>query len=266
MAVTIAIVIYIRAGREIYHKHKQLRDFSGPTGSVTQTSNDFTKTTEFHVTHEDVTDSPTVPPKSYPVELGTRSNSHRQHKYGNDVNYSVTVSSSNPPFGRVSVSQNRNSMPRIPETDSPTVRYQHEANNAAWSYTKIAFLFFTAMLITWIPSTANRVYSVVHPGAISVPLTFASAFVLPLQGFWNAIIYGMTSRAAFRVYFDSIFRRGSSRRELFGGPNAFGGGGGRKKRLGSVGGDSPESESMTELASRPGTKERMQNDIQGGMV
>jgi hypothetical protein len=36
----------------------------------------------------------------------------------------------------------------------------------------------------------------IHTDHISKPLFFASAFVLPLQGFWNAIIYIVTSWAA----------------------------------------------------------------------
>lgn len=78
----------------------------------------------------------------------------------------------------------------------PARRHIHELNNAAWSYTKCAILFFTALLITWIPSSANRVYSAVHPGDVSVTLQFMSAFVLPLQGFWNAVIYAVTSWGA----------------------------------------------------------------------
>jgi len=41
----------------------------------------------------------------------------------------------------------------------PTRRYATmEANTAIWSYTKVAVLFFFAMMITWIPSSANRVF------------------------------------------------------------------------------------------------------------
>ncbi|KAL2021858.1 hypothetical protein VTK56DRAFT_6453 [Thermocarpiscus australiensis] len=72
----------------------------------------------------------------------------------------------------------------------------YESHSAAWSYTKCAILFFCALLVTWIPSSGNRVYSLVHGGAVSRPLFYASAFVLPLQGFWNAIIYVVTSWAA----------------------------------------------------------------------
>lgn len=74
----------------------------------------------------------------------------------------------------------------------------YEANNAAWSYTQCALLFFTALLVTWIPSTANRVYSVINHDEVSLGLQYASAFVLPLQGFWNGLIYVFTTRRACR--------------------------------------------------------------------
>jgi hypothetical protein len=83
-------------------------------------------------------------------------------------------------------------------------RAAFEANNAAWSYARCAILFFTAILITWLPSSANRVYSVVHPGQASVPLEFMSAIVLPLQGFWNAVIYVSTSWSACRYFFSEM--------------------------------------------------------------
>lgn len=46
---------------------------------------------------------------------------------------------------------------------------------------KCAILFFTALLVTWIPSSANRAFSVLHANEVSLPLE-----VLPLQDFWNA--------------------------------------------------------------------------------
>lgn len=88
----------------------------------------------------------------------------------------------------------------------------YDAHNAAWSYTKCALLFFTAMLVTWIPSSANRVYSVIQNGQISLPLEYMSAFVLPLQGFWNAIIYMTTSWKACGMLWEDVtsaFKTGS---------------------------------------------------------
>ncbi|KAF4487925.1 G coupled receptor like [Fusarium agapanthi] len=76
-------------------------------------------------------------------------------------------------------------------------------DEAAMSYAKTALLFFTAMLITWIPASANRLYVLVD-GKSSVPLGYLSAFVLPLPGFWNALIYYYTSRAACKQVIASL--------------------------------------------------------------
>lgn len=142
----------------------------------------------------------------------------------------------------------------------PTRRYATmEANTAIWSYTKVALLFFFAMMITWIPSSANRVYSVVHPGRVSLPLEYASAFVLPLQGFWNALIYAITSLPACRHVWTTFKEK---KRFSFGGfrtvKAAFSGATDREYSGNRVPGGRKgffqETESMTELQqSRPST-------------
>lgn len=91
-----------------------------------------------------------------------------------------------------------------PERTAKQLKAAMEANKAAFSYCKCALLFFFSLLITWVPSSINRVYSLVHPDAFSFPLLFASAFVLPLQGFWNAIIYIATSLPACEALFSQI--------------------------------------------------------------
>lgn len=40
-----------------------------------------------------------------------------------------------------------------------------------------------------VPSTINRVYTLAYPDAFVFGLNYASSFVLPLQGFWNCLIY-----------------------------------------------------------------------------
>ncbi len=95
--------------------------------------------------------------------------------------------------------------PTIPQT--PVVRH----NNARKSlvilsaYGRVAFFFFGVMLLTWIPSSANRLYSVIKPGEVSIALEYMAAFVLPLQGFWNSMIYILTSWRATKVLYKNIF-------------------------------------------------------------
>ncbi|RDA94715.1 hypothetical protein CP533_6771 [Ophiocordyceps camponoti-saundersi (nom. inval.)] len=61
------------------------------------------------------------------------------------------------------------------------------------AYLRTSFIFGFAVLITWIPSSVNRLYSLANGGRISFGLSVASGCVLPLQGVWNAIIYLTTS-------------------------------------------------------------------------
>ncbi|KAM4054502.1 7 transmembrane receptor (secretin family) domain-containing protein [Hirsutella rhossiliensis] len=61
------------------------------------------------------------------------------------------------------------------------------------AYLRTSFIFGFAVLITWIPSSVNRLYSLANGGRISFSLSVASGCVLPLQGVWNAIIYLTTS-------------------------------------------------------------------------
>jgi hypothetical protein len=87
---------------------------------------------------------------------------------------------------------------------SSTSRTTAQTDNANWAYTKVAGLFFIALMVTWIPSSANRIYSFIHVGEISLGLEYISAFVLPLQGFWNAIIYASTSLSACQAFWKQL--------------------------------------------------------------
>ncbi len=55
--------------------------------------------------------------------------------------------------------------------------------------------------IPQVPSSINRVYSLIHPSLVSVGFTYASGIVLPLMGFWNSVIYITTSWTAVRMLF-----------------------------------------------------------------
>ncbi|KIH88630.1 hypothetical protein SPBR_06954 [Sporothrix brasiliensis 5110] len=327
VVILITIFIYIRAGREIYKKHKQLRNFHysshhepeplPPMDDLYSSS----KTTEVYVTteivntqHDPVIDlaplgrrssgaanmnkaaTPAPPQPSAPANNG-------RPPVGNAA-YSVTISSNKRPVSVANVnnsesygegdiglpvqdeSGDRSGVPRAipmePNTYTlkqmmsadrtttsasavgPTVvgvsagprnppnqrlrrRAAYEANTAAWSYTKCAILFFTAMLVTWIPSSANRVFSVVHVNKVSVPLEYMSSFVLPLQGFWNAIIYLVTSwKAVQTLWSDTLdftlpWQSRSKRREQQARHNRQSQHAGSYQRQSSLGGPSSDS-------------------------
>ncbi|TPX16230.1 uncharacterized protein E0L32_004225 [Thyridium curvatum] len=61
------------------------------------------------------------------------------------------------------------------------------------AYLRTSFVFAVSVLVTWTPSSINRVYNLVYPDRVSYGLNLASAVVLPLQGVWNAVIYFTTS-------------------------------------------------------------------------
>ena len=79
-----------------------------------------------------------------------------------------------------------------------------DPNKAAVKYCKCAMLFFIALIITWVPSTVNRIYTIVRPDKIIFGLNLAAALVLPLQGFWNAVIYMATSNFAVKSLWEDI--------------------------------------------------------------
>lgn len=66
------------------------------------------------------------------------------------------------------------------------------------AYLRTSFVFAVSVLITWTPSSINRVHDIVRPDEFSYPLNLASAIVLPLQGLWNAVIFFSTSWKTLR--------------------------------------------------------------------
>lgn len=77
------------------------------------------------------------------------------------------------------------------------------------AYLRTSFVFAISVLVTWTPSSINRVHDVWHGSGgggdgghpPSFGLNLASAVVLPLQGVWNAVIFFSTSSTAVREEF-----------------------------------------------------------------
>jgi len=273
VVIIITFFIYIRAGREIYKKHKQLKNFSSHHEPELPPPLDAgygsSKTTEVFVTSE------MAAPHIDLAVLGRRDvEAASSPRAPNAAAYSVTISSSRTreTSGEfvLPIQGNHLVPPPIPPS-TPGLKTHahrqkrkaaHEANSAAWSYTKCAILFFTAMLVTWIPSSANRFYSVIHQNQASQPLEYMSAFVLPLQGFWNAIIYLATSWHAAKLYWAELFHSSRPVPRRGGLSPAMGGNSNFRNTSTPTGGRGKsekhyESESMTDLAdSRPSSHER----------
>ena len=203
--------IYIRAGLTIYKWRIRLNDFSNSndynTGSQgvrtqtrtqTQTQNDnsditgIAKTTNITITTSD----------SAPPELESPSRPATRPEPVHTAN--ICTGPAAPPVAIPSEQQNI-------RTQQLERRKRSPSDEAAVTYAKTALLFFTGMLITWIPASANRLYVLID-GHSSTGLGYLSAFVLPLQGFWNALIYYYTSRAACKQIIAGL-RNGRSRLE-----------------------------------------------------
>ncbi|OAA76737.1 Glucose receptor Git3 [Akanthomyces lecanii RCEF 1005] len=65
------------------------------------------------------------------------------------------------------------------------------------AYLRTSFLFAISVLVTWIPSSLNRIHSWVA-GSSPYEYHVATAAVLPLQGLWNSVIFFVTSWNVFQ--------------------------------------------------------------------
>lgn len=106
-----------------------------------------------------------------------------------------------------------------------------ETNPEAWLYARVAFLFFLALLISWVPSSVNRLYALANPADYNFGLNYTEALVLPLQGFWNAVVYVVTSRRACGDLWRGVVRGGRAG----GGNDGSGSGSGNGIGIGAVG-------------------------------
>ncbi|RFU74622.1 g- coupled receptor [Trichoderma arundinaceum] len=220
--ILLIFAIYIRAGRTIYKVRKQVYLFqssdldpiSADDAMTSIPSTDVTLTMEAMSDRDPSKLSHNASQPSYRAGSGSEaarrpSPAHIATNQSNLSNQSDGTQSTyycaSPPH-RGSNPQRSNAPQSIAARAFRSIRRRnHERDNAAWSYTKCALLFFTAMLITWIPSSANRLYSLTHNDSISVPLEFMSVFVIPLQGFWNCVVYVVTSWVACKNLFHDMW-------------------------------------------------------------
>ncbi|EAW24224.1 putative cAMP receptor-like protein [Aspergillus fischeri NRRL 181] len=205
----LTFAIYLRAGKVIFEKRRQLEEAECPEscGEIDSPMEPaFSKKTEIHVTSE-ITHS-----GSESNRLTITSASHIPHRYLSPYSpYSVTIEGG-------SASGNDEHVPMRTLRSSQQDPYAQrratarDVNSAAWAYTKYAMLFFIALLVTWVPSTINRLYALIYPRNFNFGMNYTSSFVLPLQGFWNSIIYISISWPAFKEAFAKIKWRNSVHR------------------------------------------------------
>ncbi|EDN02348.1 predicted protein [Histoplasma mississippiense (nom. inval.)] len=65
-----------------------------------------------------------------------------------------------------------------------------ERHQATFLYMKRVSLFFLSLLLTWTPSTINRIHYISSPDKPMFGLSLLAAVVLSLQGFWNLVVAG----------------------------------------------------------------------------
>ena len=203
VAIILTFFIYIRAGGDIYRKRKLLRNFSSSHDRRPPYQDPTLSTKTMEVTVVSEAAQETIQPNRLPERIVSARPSAEEP---NPI-YQVTITSD--AKARVAYEDENGDEPVPPPTRGRgEERAQRKANmdinTAVWNYTKCAILFFTALLVTWIPSSANRVYSVIYPDRMSWPLEYLSATVLPLQGFWNCLIYITTSWTAVRLMFSDL--------------------------------------------------------------
>ncbi|KAJ5360032.1 hypothetical protein N7517_009223 [Penicillium concentricum] len=208
LIISLTFAIYLRAGTVIYQKRRQLRHLGGIDSDLAPES-PFAMLTGIQVTREIACSTPERRSLSEGNARGLPCAAFRA--------YSVTIEGGGTPSTFHGSSSRIGPSPPQQENSSKTVRpdgmdsqrrsTSTETSSATWAYTKYAMLFFIALLVTWVPSTINRVYSLARPNDFNFSLNYASSFVLPLQGFWNSLIYVSISWPAFKLLWSDLHGR-----------------------------------------------------------
>ncbi|KAL8929257.1 MAG: hypothetical protein Q9208_001340 [Pyrenodesmia sp. 3 TL-2023] len=156
------------AGRHVWRKRDALEGFLNPFNEDPFTS--VTMTTEVTITSEQR--KPAIPRS----EVQGVDKSHLNDQY--DA-YSVNIEIGQPQRPEEPRRPSRPAVFRIPAVTRAVALSQENVD--AFLYARVAFLFFIALLITWVPSSANRAYALAHPEHINWGLNFTSAFVFSIQ-------------------------------------------------------------------------------------
>lgn len=177
------------AGKVIWSKRRHLDGFLNPLNENPFTS---TVTTEIEITHEE---------RFINKDAGSQQTSDMSTEAEGFDPYTVDIQV-------VPTARQNHPVPAALRLRTLTRdAAESETNADAWLYARVAFLFFLALLITWVPTSVNRVYAMVHPDRVNFALNYISSLVFPLQGFWNGIVYIITSQTACRRLWRGIVSR-----------------------------------------------------------
>ncbi|KAL8914282.1 MAG: hypothetical protein Q9171_001064 [Xanthocarpia ochracea] len=181
------------AGRHVWRKRGALDGFLNPFNEDPFTK-DVMMTTSVTITSEQR--KPSLPN----LEVQEINRSHGDENY---EAYTVNIE-----LGESQGRLNKASRPAVFRIPSVTRAVALSEENAdAFLYARVAFLFFIALLITWVPSSANRAYALAHPEHINFGLNFTSAIVFSSQGLLNCLVYMATSQSACRRLWAKMLRR-----------------------------------------------------------
>ncbi|KAL2065199.1 hypothetical protein VTL71DRAFT_2868 [Oculimacula yallundae] len=222
VAILATFVIYVRVGVEIFQKRSELHNaaYDANCASATMASStDQDKKPMF---------LPPIAPfsglRTTEIEVTNETWTHHSHSHSNSFThtgseqppssqdlYSITIVSSPPPFK----TSHSHSQPKHPPQLLPTPppKRLSSMDKIKWAYTRCALLFAISILITWVPASVNRVHGLRYPENPSFALNIGSAIVLPLQGFWNAVIYFATSKSVWGDWkgFERLTGKGGAR-------------------------------------------------------
>ena len=182
VALGFAIIIYVMAFAKVWKNRDDLKGIFNPL-----IENPFAHVI---VTEVEVTSSPRG---TYPPPTSTRDEESGTPgvKYDEYDPYSVDVHANPPP--------RMTSVPEVFQMRTMTRNHAlNETNPDAWLYARVAFLFFCSLLICWVPASINRVYSIAHPDSLVFWLNYIETLLFPLQGFFNTLVYIVTSQTACR--------------------------------------------------------------------
>ncbi|KAH6675355.1 G-protein coupled receptor [Plectosphaerella plurivora] len=249
ICILLSFVIYVAVGYHVFHQRNQLRNMtfsqtaSGQDGkSVSRSENNdpdqaekqyrpsghdwqVTATTEVQITTAAPSESHYTPPRSpaLPQDPATGSTPQRDGKHqrwaADEDDAPPSPSSVTHPRFETMISSD----PRPPEPKTPISERMRFGRARLGSrlkgldpvklaYLRTSFIFAISILVTWTPSSINRVNDLVNPEHRSYGLNVATAVVLPLQGVWNAVIYFMTSWDTVKEEYQSAVARRAARR------------------------------------------------------
>ncbi|KAI5463699.1 hypothetical protein BGZ63DRAFT_352936 [Mariannaea sp. PMI_226] len=230
----LSIVIYVAVGYHVFHHRNQLRHlaierwdtkipgnppFAAESANITTSEETLnhrpgvygTVVTEVHIT-SDISRQVRSTGHTIPPNIQLRDSPNRARSWGlpleNDAaevfgdhrvqRFETVCTANQAPYQQTTV------ISRLRAVKSNASLKLKGLDPVKMAYLRTSFIFAFAVLITWIPSSINRLYSLSHDGIISFPLSVASGCVLPLQGVWNSVIYFTTSWSMVIEEFESL--------------------------------------------------------------